>query len=183
MDKEILKQEIQDSLINSFIENKSAIDKEMNLLNILISSFGGLEYTYDEYCSKRIEFELDACDKAVDVDIDKELTISAYERFIIQNNAASKVMNSQEIEFEEALKEEYIKWQTNKCFDLDKKMFYQISNFSSIKLLRNKIPEEIWQNKHQYFIDICKNKALKHAAETAEANRGMHEQYIRSSMH
>lgn len=180
---EKIKESVQESLIKNFIDNKVDVEKEMKLLNVLISSFCDNEYTYDEYCKKRMEFELEACDKALTVDAESELEISDAERIQLQRKAMRRVMSDQKADFEETLKEEYVQHLTQKYFEIDKKMYYQISNFSSIKLLRNKIPEEIWQNKHQYFVDICKNKALKHAAETAEVNRGMHEQYIRSSMY
>jgi hypothetical protein len=182
LDKEDIKGEIQETLISNFIENKDIVEKEMNLLNVLISSFGGSEYTYDEYCGKRIEFETAACDEIVDIDVDKELTISPVEGSIIQNKAVRKMMENPKLEYEEILQEEYIKWQIQKCYDIDKKMFYQISQISSMKLLKNKIPEETWKSKYGYFVDICNNKAERHGTATAEANKGRHEQDIRSSM-
>lgn len=182
LDKEDIKEEIQESLISNFIENKSIVEKEMNLLNILISSFGGSEYTYDEYCGKRMEFETGACDEITDIDVDKELYISPIEGSIIQSKATRKMLENPKLDYEETLQEEYIKWQIGKCYDIDKKMFYQISKSSSIKLLRNKIPEETWKLKHAYFLDICEEKAKRHGIATAEANKGRHEQDIRSSM-
>lgn len=180
-DKGSIKEEIQESLINNFIENKIVVEKEMNLLNILISSFGGSEYTYDEYCGKRLEFEASACDKVVDVDVDKELTVSPSDRGVIHVNAVNLMLKNQ-IGYEEALQEEYIKWQIQKCYNIDKNMFYQISKFSSMMLLKNKIPEDTWQLKHGYFVDICEDKAKRYGIATADANKDRHEQDIRSSM-
>lgn len=182
LDKEDIKGEIKETLISNFIENKDIVEKEMSLLNILISSFGGSEYTYDEYCGKRIEFETAACDEIVDIDVDKELSISPVEGSILQSKAVRKVMENPKLNYEETIQEEYIKWQIEKCYDIDKKMFYQICKSSSIKLLKNKIPEETWKSKHGYFVDICNNKAERHGTATAEANKGRHEQGIRSSM-
>ncbi len=181
-DKDNIKEEVQESLINNFIENKIVVEREMNLLNTLISSFGGSEYTYDEYCGKRMEFEIEACDKVIDIDVDEELTISKGDRFIINGRVIRKMNQNPNLDYEDVLKEEYINWQVKKCYDIDKKMFYQISKFSSIKLLKNKIPEETWQSRHGYFVDICEDKARKHGAATADANKSRHEQDIRSSM-
>ena len=182
LDKENIKEEIQETLINNFVENKNIVEKEMILLNLLISSFDGSEYTYDEYCGKRIEFETSACDEITDIDVDKELTISQIESSIIQRKVARKMMENPSIDYEETLQEEYIKWQVGKCYDIDKNMFYQICKSSSIKLLKNKIPEETWKSRYSYFLDICENKAQKYGIATAEANKDRHEQDIRTSM-
>ena len=177
------KEAIQESLERNFIENKIVVEKEMNMLNVLISSFDkDSKYSYDEYCGKRMEYELEACDKVLDIDFEKEMNVSNQERAIIQNRAVRKTMENPEVDYEHSLKEEYIKWQIKKFYNIDKKMYYQISKFSSIKLLRNKIKEEVWMSKHAYFVDICEEKAKNYGIAAAEANRDKHEQDIRSSL-
>jgi len=174
-----LKKEVQETLISDFIENKDIVKEEMNLLNVLISSFGGSEYTYDEYCVNRLEFETRACDKVVDVD--EESDISPSDRGIMHVNAVNFMLKNK-ISYEEAIKEGCIKWQIQKCYDIDKKVFYQIYKFSSMMLLKNKIPEDTWQSRHGYFADICEEKAKKYGVATAEANKSRNEQDIRCSM-
>lgn len=179
---EKIKESVQESLIKSFIDNKVDVEKEMKLLNVLISSFCDSEYTYDEYCKKRMEFELDACDKALTVDAESEMEISDAEKFLLQSKAMRKVMSNQKADFDEVLKEEYIQHLTNKCFEIDKKMYYQISKFSSMMLLKFKIPESIWNEKRMYFASICDNKANNNANANATANMKLHEEQIRASM-
>jgi hypothetical protein len=182
-DNEKTKEAIAESLERNFIDNKSIVEREMNMLNVLISSFeNDGEYTYDEYCKRRMQFELEACDSALDIDIDKEMSISQMEKGIIQNRAVRKTMGNPEVDYEDALKEEYIKWQIQKCYDIDKKMYYQISKYSSSKLLENKISKETWEKKKKYFEEICEDKARNYGNAAAEANKDKHEEDIRSSM-
>lgn len=182
-DTEKTKEAIQESLERNFIENKTVVEKEMSMLNILISSFDkDSEYSYDEYCKKRMEYELEACDKVLDIDFEKEMSVSNQERAIIQNRAIRKTMSNPEVDYEDALKEEYIKWQIQKCHDIDKEMYYKISKFSSKSLLKYKISKETWEKKKGYFEDICEDKAKNYGIAAAEANRDKHEQDIRSSL-
>ena len=181
-DNEKTKEAIQKSLEKNFINNKSIVEKEMNMLGVLISSFDGAEYTYDEYCKKRIEYETEACDKVLSIDVDKEMTVSPVEKRIIQDRAVRKVMGNTELDYEDALMEEYIEWQIKKCYDIDRKMFYQISKYSSLRLLENKISKETWNKKKEYFEEICEDKARNYGIATAEANKDKHEEDIRSSM-
>ncbi len=182
-DTEKTKEAIQESLERHFIENKNVVEKEMSMLNILISSFDkNSEYTYDEYCRKRMEYELEACDKVLDIDFEKEMNVSIQEQGIIQNRAARKTMGNPEVDYEDALKEEYIKWQLQKCYDVDRKMYQKISKYSSTNLLQNKISKETWELKREYFEDICEEKSKNYGIAAAEANKDKHEQDIRSSL-
>lgn len=180
MSNEKEKQNVKESLEHSFINNKSIVDKEMNLLNILLGGFTDNKYTYDEYCRCRMNFEVEACDKALDVDIDSELDMTDQERMIIQNRAIRKTMGTTQ-DYEEVMKEEVVKWQVDKCHRLDSKMYYQISKYSSMKLLQEKIPAETWKEKKGYFEDICESKAKQAGEAVADANIDKHEQDIRSS--
>jgi hypothetical protein len=181
-DNENIKEVIQENLVNNFINNKADVEKEMNLLNVLISTFCDNQYTYDEYCKKRMNFELEACDKSVTVDAEAKVELSDAERIIIQNKAMRKVMNNTKADFEEILKEEYVQHLTQKCYEIDQKLFYQISKYSSLNLLKHKIPDDVWENKRAYFEGICENKAKKYANDCANANKERHEQDIRTSM-
>ncbi len=181
-DNQRTKEAIQESLEKNFIDNKKVVEKEMNMLNILISSFCEFEYTYDEYCKKRMEYELEACDKALDIDTEEEISVSEVEKRTIQGRAVKRVMENPGTDYEDAFKEEYIQWQIGKCYKIDQKMYYQISKYSSIKLLENKLPEELWKNKKPYFENICEEKAKRYGTACAEANKSKHEEDIRSSM-
>jgi hypothetical protein len=176
------KEKIRESLIDSFIDKKSVVDREMRLLNLLIGSFTGNVYTYDEYCNCRMNFEMEACDKVLDVDVDEEMKMTNQEKVIIQNRAMRKTMENPEVDFEELMEEEFVNWQLDKCQRIDKKMFYQISKYSSVKLLQEKIPTDLWNSKKGYFEDICEAKAQKYGEAVAAANKDKHEQDIRSSM-
>lgn len=179
---EKIKESVQESLIKNFIDNKVDVEKEMKLLNVLISSFCDNEYTYDEYCKKRMEFELEACDKALNVDAKSELEISDADRIRLQNLAMRKVMTNSKADFKEVLKEEYVQHLTQKCFEIDKKIYYQISKYSSFKLLGYKIPESICKDKRRYFENICEGKAKNNAEANAKANMQRHEEQIRVLM-
>lgn len=61
-------------------------------------------------------------------------------------------------------------------------MFYQISKYSLTKMLQEKIPAELWDEKKKYFEDICEAKANKIGEEVANSNKDKHEQDIRSSL-
>jgi len=175
------KENIRETLETNFIENMSAVQKEMNLLNMLISAFTENSYTYDEYCKLRMKFEMEACDKVLDVDLDEEMGVTDQEKVIIQNRAMRKAMGNPEVDYEEIMQEEFVKWQLDKCQRLDKKMFYQISKYSSVKMLQEKIPTDLWNEKKKYFEDICESKANKMGEAVAAANKDKHEQDIRSS--
>jgi len=176
-----LKEDVRDNLERNFIDNASAIKKEMELLNILITSFVDSEYTYDEYCRNRIKFEVDGCDK-VEIDFEEEKRLSDQEKNIIRNRAVRKHMANQETTiYEDLLKEEWVKWQVEKNMLIDKKVFYAIIRHSSIQLLKNKIKGEVWSRNEAYFVDICDSKAKDLAATIADNNKEKHEEHIRAS--
>lgn len=177
-----LKESVKENLENFFINKKEKAEKEMNLLNVLISTFCDNTYTYDEYCRNRMSFEIEACDKGITVDLDSKIEFSDLEKIVVQNQAVIKQMKNKSSNFDEILKEEYIQHMTKKCYEIDKKLFYQISKYSSLKLLKNKIPDEIWENKKDYFDSICENKANNFAIDCANNNKKIHEQDIRTSM-
>jgi len=180
-DIEKLKEDVRNNLEKNFIDNSAAVKKEMELLNILITSFVDDEYTYDEYCKCRMEFEIEGCDE-VDIDFEEENRLSDQERDIIRNRAVRKHMANQETTiYEELLKEEWVKWQVEKSMLIDQKVFYPIVRHSSIKLLKNKIKGDVWNRKEAYFIDLCDSKAKKFAATIAENNKEQHEDKIRAS--
>lgn len=182
--KEIIekaKGNIIESLENNFIENINAVKKEMNLLNLLIESFTENKYTYNEYCSCRMKFEVEACERVIDFDFEEEMKINNQEMTIIQNRASRKSIGKTDADYEELIKEEFIKWQLEKCQRLDKKMFYKVAKYSYIKLLKEKISEDVWNDKKKYFEDICEDKANKYGEAVAAANKERHEQDIRSS--
>ncbi|MEK6828870.1 MAG: hypothetical protein AABY15_02000 [Nanoarchaeota archaeon] len=173
---------IRESLEKHFIDNKPSVEKEMKLLNVLLSTFDqNCEYTYDEYCRQRMVFELEACDKSLDVDVDFMMKLSHGEKSMIQFRAHQR-MSQTDGDFENALKEEYILALTQKCCEVDEKMFYQISKYSSMKLIESKISQETWNSRERYFEGICDFKAKKCAIAIAETNRKRHEEDIRTSI-
>jgi len=176
------KKNIRETLESNFINRKSSVEKEMNILNILISSFTENIYSYDEYCKNRMKFEVEACEIALDVDMDKEMEMTDQERVIVQNRAIRKTMGNPEVEYDEVMKEEFVKWQLDKCVRLDSKMFYQIFKHSYVKMIKGKISEEMWSDKKEYFEDISEVKAKKYGAAVADSNKDRHEDDIRSSM-
>lgn len=177
-----IKESISENLEKNFIDNMRSVKHEMDLLNILISSFTDKAYSYDEYCRMRMSFELEACDNAVDFDYDDEIHMSDQEKIIIQNKAMRKVMSNPDSEYESVIEEEVVKWQLDKFHRLDKKLYSQISNYSSMRLIQEKLSFNVWKDKKGFFSDICQEKANKVGEETANANREMHEDQIRSSM-
>jgi len=181
MSHEKEKQNVKESLEFNFINNKRIVEKEMNLLNLLLGAFSNNAYTYDEYCNCRMKFETEACDNALDVNIEEELQMSDYDMNVIQNNAMRKSLNGG-VDFEDVMDEEIIKWKLDKCYKIDSEMYYQISKYSSIRLVKNKIPDSIWKKKKKYFEDICDNKARKAGESIANDNQEKHEQDIRSSL-
>jgi len=106
---EELKEGIQNTLSKSFVENMEVNRKEMNMLNVLLKSFGGSEYSYDEYCKSRMAFELEACDKVVNIDFEEEFKMTKKENAIIQNRANLKYNSNPNEDFEYLYKEEWIK--------------------------------------------------------------------------
>jgi Fe-S cluster biosynthesis and repair protein YggX len=180
-DIEKLKEDVRNNLEKNFIDNSAAVKKEMELLNILITSFVDDKYTYDEYCKCRMKFELEGCE-LVDVDFEEENRLSDQERDIIRNRAVRKHMANQEATiYEELLKEEWVKWQVEKSMLLDKKIFYPIFRHASIQLLKNKIKGDIWKDKEAYLVDICDSKAKNLATVIAKNNKETHEEQLRAS--
>lgn len=180
-DIEIIKEDVRANLENNFINNATAVKKEMELLNILITSYVDDEYTYDEYCKCRMKFELEACDKVVDIDIEEELEMSPQEIQIVKNRAVRKHMANQDTTiYEELLKEEWVKWNVEKSMNIDKKIFYPIFKYGNVEMIKNKIKGEAWESKKNYFEDICDSKAKKLADTIANNNKELHEQNIRT---
>lgn len=179
---EKIKEIIRETLEKNFIENILVVKKEMNLLNIFVSAFTENSYAYDEYCKLRLKFEIEACDNALNIDLDEEMKITDQEKVIIQNRAMRKGISNTGVDYEEIMQEEFVKWQLDKCQKLDKMMFYQISKYSLTKMLQEKIPAELWDEKKKYFEDICEAKANKIGEEVAYSNKDKHEQDIRSSL-
>ena len=180
-DTEIIKEDVRANLENNFINNAAAVKKEMSLLNILISSFVDGEYTYDEYCKCRMQFETEACDKVVKINMEEELEMSSQEREIVKNRAVRKHMANQETTiYEELLKEEWVKWTVEKSMILDRKIFQPIFNYANIEMLKHKIKGKIWEEKKSYFEGICESKAKDLANTIAENNKESHEQNIRA---
>jgi hypothetical protein len=173
---------VSENLEKNFIENMRSVKHEMDLLNILICSFTDKTYSYDEYCRMRISFEMEACDNAVDFDYDDEAGMSGAEKLIVQNKALIKVMKDPGSEYEDIIEEEEVKWKLDKFHRLDKKLYSQISKYSSMRLIQEKLSFDVWKDKKEYFSDICTEKANKIGEETANENREMHEELIRTSM-
>ncbi len=175
-----IKEIIRENLENNFIDNMKSVEKEMNMLNILLDSFTDNFYTYDECCKVRMKSEIEACDY-VDSDY-KEMDITDQEKLIIQNNAVRKTMGNPDSVFDKILEEEYVKWQLDKFYKIDKKVYSEISYISSIKLLREKTPLDVWLQEEEFLKDICKDKGDKVGEEIAKSKIAEHEEQIRSSM-
>ena len=139
MNKDIqeIKKGIQITLSKNFVDNMEVVKKEMSLLNILISSFGGSEYSYDEYCKNRMKLELEACDKVVKIDFEEEYKMTQKEAAIVENRASIKYNSNPNGDFDDFYKEEWIKWQVEKSVMIDKKIF-----LPCIKILKCKITEK-----------------------------------------
>lgn len=176
-----IKHSVEQTLQNSFIENASSVRKEMELLNILIQSFSGEAYVYDEYCSKRMEFELLACD-SVDVETYKHVKVNQLDGILAQNKISNMLLSNPNLDAEKAYENELVEISVNKLHKVETQTYFTISNLSSIDLLKNKIPNNIWQEKEEYFLKICKNKALKQGKACADMNRASNAQDIRTSL-
>jgi hypothetical protein len=178
---EKLKEEVQGSLEKNFIDNASVMKKEMELLNLLITSFVSEGYTYDEFCKCRMQFELTACDN-IDIDFELENDFSKQDQEIVRNRAVRKHMENQSTTiYEEVFKEEYINWLVEKSIALDKKVFTRIIYDSSILLLKEKIKGDVWNSNQRYFEDICNSRAKKFSEIIANNNKERHEDEIRAS--
>ena len=176
-----LKESIKENLEENFINDMKSIKKEMKLLNLLLASFTEKNYDYNEYCRLRIKFEVEACD-FVDFDYNEEMEMSDQERLIIQNRAVGIIMSNPNSVYEEIVEEESVKWQLEKCFRLDKRMYSQIYETSTLNLIKEKVSAEVWKEKYKYFEDICKDKAETVGESIAQSKQEMHEQEIRSSL-
>jgi hypothetical protein len=168
--KEELKELVRESLEDGFINNKPSIESELALLNLFISTFAdGAEYSYDEYCQIRIKASLEACD-GIDIDFNKEAEVTPREGEIIEGRAARKFYDGHG-DYDDILKEEFIKWQVQKFFDLDRKVYFEISKHSTQVLLKKKIPFNVWNKKEDYFNEFCISKAMKFADKIANGNK------------
>lgn len=183
-DSQDLKESIKNSLENHFIDNKPSVEREMSLLNVLISTFDkDCEYTYDEYCNKRIIFEIEACDKVVDVNVEETMKLTGFDKSVIGTRTNNRAIDeSEELGYEDILKEEYVNLLLEKCYEVDSKMYYQISKYSSMKLIESKISKEIWEQRKEYFEGICEHKSQSFGKHTAEVNRSKHKEDILDSL-
>jgi len=178
---EEIKEGIQSTLSKSFVDDMEVNRREMEMLNVLLKSFDGGEYTYDEYCKNRMNYELEACDKVVKIDFEEEFKMTKQETAIIQNRAHIKYNSNPNEDFDDLYKEEWIKWQVEKSVMIDKKIFYPVSRYSSIKLLKLKLSEEVWIDKKSYFENIVEKKARNSADVIANNNKDHHEEQIRAN--
>lgn len=174
-----LKKQVTKNLEESFVSSYKVIKKEVDLLNLAISSFGDVNfYSYDEYCKKRIEFEVQACD-LIDINLEAEFKMSDNERFSLQMKT-SDVLSVEE--FDEITKSEYIKWQLKKIYNVEYKIFYLIIKNSSINLFKYKLSDKTWEKEKEFFEDICRMKAKNYAKALAYKNQANHKQNIIVSM-
>lgn len=178
---EEIKEDIKFSLEETFIEHKDEVEKEMGLLNTLVTSFSGKEYDYNEYCRCKLQFQLEACDKHLKgIDFEEEAKFTPQEENIVRQRAARKHFKNTELDPDEIMKEEYIKWQVEKNYLLDQKIFYNVCYFSMKNLIVNKIGKEMFEEKKIYFYNIIKDKAKKIAEEIAKKKKKDFEQSMRS---
>lgn len=181
MYKQELKKSIRESLEDSFINNKPSVEKELALLNLFISAFAkDAEYSYDEYCQTRMKASLEAC-YHLEIDFEKESEVTPRESEIIEGRAARKFYDGHG-DYDDILKEEFIRWQVQKFFDLDRKLYFEISKHSTQVLLKKKIPFNIWNKKEDYFKEFCTNKAIKFADKVANDNKEQNEEELRAQM-
>ena len=178
---ENIKEFITITLEESFIDYKDEVEHEMNIINATIDSFSDKKYSYDEYCRCRLKYELEACDTSLNIDFEEESKFTDQEQSIVKNRAQKKHFGNKNADYEEIMKEEYIKWQVEKSFLLDHKMFYNICHYSITKLIQNKLKSEVWDEKVEYFDEIIQEKAKAVASEVAENNKKMHEEQIRKT--
>lgn len=176
-----IKEGIEETLLKSFVDDMRIVKKEMSMLNILLKSFGGSEFTYDEYCKQRMHYELEACDKVVKINFEEEFKMTQQETSIIQNRAQLKYHSNPDKDFEDLYKEEWINWQVEKSVMIDKKIFYPVSRYSNLKLLQLKLSPEVWEEKKGYFENIVEKKAKDIAERIANNNKENHEDQIRAS--
>jgi len=101
------------------------------------------------------------------------------ETAIVQNRASLKYSSNPNGDFEDVLKEEWIKWQVEKSIMIDKKIFYPVSKYSSTMLLKNKLSPEVWEEKKSYFENIIDKKSKDAAEVIANNNKESHEEKIR----
>jgi len=176
---EEIKNNISESLETNFIDNMRSVKREMDLLNLLIGSFSNNSFTYDEYCKLRKKFEIEACEEVLG-NIEFEKDMSDLEMSKAQHEAIRKSVGSKE-DYEDLLYEEIINFQIEHRLESEKEMFYQISKYSSAKLLKEKISDEIWNNKKDYFEDIVETKARHIGEIIAMSHKENLEKVIRSS--
>lgn len=179
-DIESFKKSVKSSLELNFIDKKEHVEKEMNMLNILISLFKrGEEYKYDEYCQKRMKFEIDACD-SLDIEFDMD-EVSKKEEMIIHGKVQRKYMSDLTQDPDEILKDVFSEWQADKICRFEKKAYYHIVKESSISMLKEKLGE-VYEEKKDYLNDICESRAKKHAELTAENNKDYYKETIKNSL-
>lgn len=181
------KESVKSNLELNFIEKKDRVEKEMKMLNILISTFkDSSEYTYDEYCRDRMRFELEACD-TLDTDFEMNSELTDEEQMEINIRVKKKLMGGRMNlnimrDPEEVLKNEFIKMQVDKISDFEKKSYHHIIKSSSMEMLKKKLGS-LFDDKRDYFEGICDSRAKRHADATAYNNKEHYEEVIRNSLH
>lgn len=177
---EDIKSDVKVTLENNFINNPKTIRREMDLLNLLITSFEENGYTYDEYCRCRMQFELEACDELVNFEFENKNELTSEEKHTIQVNASLKYNVNKDLDPQELLKEEWVKFNAKKSASRDKEIFYPIFKYSNIAMLKNKIKGEAWESRVDYFEDICELKAKQLSDFIYQNNIEIHEENIRN---
>ena len=61
-----------------------------------------------------------------------------------------------------------------------RKYFYPVSKYSSAKLLKSRLSEEVWKEIKSYFKNIIDGKAKDTADKIADNNKKTHEDNIRA---
>jgi len=179
-DLESFKESIKSNLELNFIERKEHVEKEMNMINVLISLYkGGNEFSYDEYCRSRMKFELEACD-SLDVEFDLD-EVSEKEEVIIHGKVQRRFMSNPTNDPNEILKDVFSDWQANKICEFEKKAYHHIIKHSSVEMLKEKLGDT-YENKKDYFDDICESRAKSHAEATAENNKAHYKEVIKDSL-
>ena len=181
-DNESFKQALIDILELNFIGNKESIEKEMKMLNFLLTSFNkDASYSYDEFCKQRMHYETEACDVALDAEFNMGDSLSPQENHLVQTRISKKAFYNPEMDVDDIMKEEYAKFKADKICAFERKAYYQVFKYSGEKLVEYKL-KDIYQSKKDYFDSICNDRARKFADEIADGNVEGYIEKIKSNL-
>lgn len=175
--KETVRAELSNYLENEFIERRHIILKDMKMINTIISTFGGeSEYTYDEYCRQKLSLSLSHFDF---IDLDLSISeITDRDEGVIHGRAVMRSISDRSIDFQQIKKEEYIKFQADKISSIDLELFSRLYEYSTKKMIWNKIPLSIWKERNKELCKMVVERANLEGERIAKEKRSYHEVWL-----